>query len=190
MTINPQQVTRDIERLRRLQNAIVKGRPFLLPEGAVTKLDQVERRLLEAVRRDNTGDPLNDGYPSGFVGSGGMDAAQSSTEAALLAQYDRDGNLLPTRPDPHHALTAAAVTALEQAADAISDLYGKLDAIDRLATIHRTDPSGHCAACSRWVEGTAVDRLRAGYCEACYRAWDRAGRPDRVQFERQRNTAA
>lgn len=193
MTINPHHITADITRLRRLHRATIHGRPALLPEGAVTKLDEVEQRLLEAVRRDNTGTPAADGYPTGYLACGGEDAAQSRTEGAALADYRVDpdtdtGTWGHTEHDRHHDYTTAAARALRAAADAIGELMERLDAIDRLATLHRTDPSGHCNACTRWVEGTANDRLRAGYCAACYRAWDRAGRPDRVQFERTRVT--
>lgn len=46
--------------------------------------------------------------------------------------------------------------------------------------------SGDCFACGRYVSGSANDRLRAGYCDSCRMAWERAGRPDRVQFQRSR----
>jgi hypothetical protein len=45
---------------------------------------------------------------------------------------------------------------------------------------------GVCAACGRDVAGTDIDRLRAGFCSACYQAWLRAGRPDRPRFEKAR----
>lgn len=46
--------------------------------------------------------------------------------------------------------------------------------------------AGECSACRCWVSGAANDRLRAGYCDACRKAWDRAGRPDRATFARSR----
>jgi hypothetical protein len=45
-----------------------------------------------------------------------------------------------------------------------------------------TSGAGACLACGRWVHGTADDRLRSGMCEAHYRAWCRAGRPERGAF--------
>lgn len=47
--------------------------------------------------------------------------------------------------------------------------------------------SGACQACDRWVSGSAVDRLRAGLCGACYAAWRRWARTapdpaDRLAF--------
>lgn len=197
--MNDHQTRLLIDRLRRLQRTLHKGKPFLLPEGAITNLDVIERRLIEALRRDATGTVEHDGYPTGTVGSGGQDAAQSTTEGAALAGYrldhpsdveHSDGTWDHQPHDQHHELTTAAAHALQRAADAVADLIEKLDAIDRLATIPRTDPSGHCAACDRWVEGTANDRLRSGYCHTDYTAWVRAGRPDRAQFERQRRSTA
>lgn len=190
VTINPDLVRRDLDRLRRLQRAVLKGRPVLLPEGSLTALDLIERRLLEAVRRDNTGTIEVDGYPTGNVSAGGEHAAQSSTEGAAVARLELARGERDQPVDRHHGLTEAAIAHLDAAVTAVHHLMEKLDAIDRLATIHRTDPSGRCLCCDRWVEGTANDRLRAGYCEKDYRAWLRAGKPDRVMFERQCRSAA
>lgn len=44
------------------------------------------------------------------------------------------------------------------------------------------EAGGLCDACKRWVAGTPVDRLRSGYCDTDYRAWIRAGRPERIAF--------
>ncbi len=47
-----------------------------------------------------------------------------------------------------------------------------------------------CQACERDVAQVDGDRLRSGYCAACYSAWSRAGRPDRLAFERRRRMHA
>jgi hypothetical protein len=52
-----------------------------------------------------------------------------------------------------------------------------------------TSGAGTCAACARWVHGTAEDRIRSAYCEACYRAWMREGQPERARFEHSRRPA-
>ena len=197
--MNQQRAQLLLNRLRRLADVQIKGKAFLLPEGAVSRLDVIERRLLEAIRRDETGDTFPDGYPSGKVGSGGEYAPSSSVEAAALGGYRLTQPAFPEQSDAtwgnfetdqHHAFTEQATQALERAADAMSDLIEKLDAVDRLAQIPRKDPSGTCQCCERWVEGTENDRLRSGYCEADYKAWVRAGRPDRAQFERERKQSA
>lgn len=58
-----------------------------------------------------------------------------------------------------------------------------------LGTITGADPKdlvkngqGTCPACDQFCSGAHNDRLRAGWCPACYRAWIRAGRPDRNDF--------
>lgn len=189
-----------IERLRRMADTQYQGKRFLLPEGAVSRLDLVERRLLAAIRRDETGTTERDGFPSGAgPGDGGEYAAQSTAEAAALSTYRLDDPRHPEQSagywgqqerDEHHAYTDAAANALERAADALSDLIEKLDAIDRLAHQTRTDPSGSCLVCSRFVEGTSVDRLRRGMCSSDYNAWVRAGRPELVEFKRMRQGEA
>lgn len=49
-----------------------------------------------------------------------------------------------------------------------------------------TSGAGTCAACTRWVHGTAEDRIRSGYCEACFKAWSRGGKAERASFEASR----
>ncbi len=49
---------------------------------------------------------------------------------------------------------------------------------------------GDCGACNRHLAGSGNDRLRSGYCPACYRAWRRAAQPDRSEFEAARRKKA
>jgi hypothetical protein len=47
--------------------------------------------------------------------------------------------------------------------------------------------TGHCRRCEKLCRPTAErpsDRIRSGYCPACYKRWLRHGRPDRSRFER------
>lgn len=47
--------------------------------------------------------------------------------------------------------------------------------------------TGHCRRCERFCRPTPdrpQDRIRSGYCPACYRRWLRQGKPDRSGFER------
>jgi len=53
--------------------------------------------------------------------------------------------------------------------------------------------TGHCRRCERFCRPTGdrpQDRIRAGYCPACYRRWLRLGRPDRTTYERTPDDAA
>lgn len=182
--MNAEHARKLIARLRRLSDAQKAGRPAVLPDGSVSRLDLIERQLLEAIRRDDTGSTVRDGFGSGKPGSGGDDAG-TSTETAALSNLEH-----PTR-DEHHARTVAAFQHLELAAEAVAALVKSLDEIDRRANPPKhSNPSGVCAACLREVACTANDRLRSGYCFADYQAWVRAGRPDRAEFERQRRQVA
>ena len=189
-------------RLRRMQDTSRLGKPFVLPQGCVSRLDLVERRLIEALDRDASGSVERDGYPSGGMGDGGARSGASvrvedeygstdtvpvtSTEAAAFARLGRQER------DPHHELTELAARHLEQAANAIDGLLTALDDIDKLANPNawKPDPSGSCLVCDRHVEGTAADRLRRGMCHTDYMAWVRHGRPDLVEFKRDRREAA
>ena len=99
----------------------------------------------------------------------------------------------------HGDPTLGAVMANEQMARMLDDLRAELErAVSatvhafRLATsiVGQTVPpaeaeapgAGHCQRCNVWVSGSASDRIKSGYCERCYKAWQRAGNPDRAQF--------
>lgn len=190
--MKPEHLRMYVDRLRRLHDATRNGQPAVLPAGAISRLDHIERRLLEAVRRDETGSPEHDGYPTGSIGNGGEDAAQSSTEAAALAR------LGIAIHDRHHELTALAVEHLRQAVDHITSLLGTLEAVDRLKEIPRRDPGGTCQACHRHVHGTPIDRIVAGWCPDCRNAWNAyviasvttGQTPDRHAFARQQRQAS
>ncbi len=48
------------------------------------------------------------------------------------------------------------------------------------------DTGRECQACRRPVANTPADPIRSGFCDACRKAWDRAGKPDRVLFIKER----
>jgi hypothetical protein len=99
----------------------------------------------------------------------------------------------------HGDPTLGAVMANEQTARMVDDLRAELERAEsammhafRLASSlasavvapAEADPpgAGHCQRCAVWVAGTAKDRIKSGYCERCYKAWQRAGNPDRALF--------
>ena len=78
----------------------------------------------------------------------------------------------------HHVANADHLRAL------VLDVARKLD---------RENPkpgAGDCLACGRWVTGGASDRIKAGFCPACWMAWNRGGRSDRVKFCEERRARA
>jgi hypothetical protein len=99
----------------------------------------------------------------------------------------------------HGDPTLGAVMANEQMTRMLDDLAAELERAQsaiihafRLATsiVGQTvapaeaeaPGAGHCQRCSVWVSGSSSDRIKSGYCERCYKAWQRAGNPDRVVF--------
>lgn len=76
----------------------------------------------------------------------------------------------------------------KEIAEAMSEMARLATAID-IKVRYLTEPNKprelqvhHCEACDREVAGTPKDRIRSGYCEACYHRWTRRGRPARTQF--------
>ena len=69
--------------------------------------------------------------------------------------------------------------ALEELRSRKGEIIGALADAQRcaVADVQADDLEHHCRACARMVAGTDQDRLRTGFCTACYRAWARAGRP-------------
>ncbi len=99
----------------------------------------------------------------------------------------------------HGDPTLGAVMANESMGRMLDDLHAELERARsstmrafRLATsiVGQTVPpaeaeapgAGVCQSCDRFVLGTAKDRLRSGWCSACYARWRRAGCPDRTEF--------
>jgi len=86
-----------------------------------------------------------------------------------------------------------AVKDLAHILSNIADLSQKAD--DRIRFI--TDTTSrikdvqviNCEACLREVAGTKSDRLRSGYCQACYQAWYRSGMGYRLTFELSRRVS-
>lgn len=61
--------------------------------------------------------------------------------------------------------------------------------VDRLLDRSTPQPgAGDCLACSKWVTGGESDRIKSGYCPACWMAWCRQGRPDRMRFQAERRS--
>ncbi len=118
--------------------------------------------------------PDADGYPHGGNNDGprGADTTSTTERAAL------------TPPDTGTRALADAIDHFLAASKHLAAAHAKLGEYQRPKQVEvgRTSTVGTCPACGN----LALPRPRAGYCEACYRAWDRAGRPDRFTFEHER----
>lgn len=148
--------------------------------------------------------PAGDGHSTGSLGGGGHGSEVSRpTERAAIrlgAKADEDVEWgEEVQPDTWEDWELDLVAEAERDAFAmLAEMAGiarsitrKLDfVVSVYAKANRPAPgSGDCQACDRVVTGAPNDRLRAGYCMACYQAWLRAGSPDRVAFERTREAS-
>lgn len=136
-------------------------------------------RALEA----GAGSSVTDAYAtrggSERVSGGNTRRPTETTAIAELTHPNHEGDpvrILCEEILAHMVEAHGALAAMKQKYELIVDLEDELKG--RKSTV------GSCRRCSRTVPGTPDDRIRSGYCEACYRAWLRAGRPERQQFER------
>lgn len=189
--MTPEQTEALVRRLRRMNDAVKGGRPVFLPDGSVSRLDLIERRLIAAVRRANTPGPEQDGYPSGHRGGGATDEESIDYHPDSSAQHAAFGRLKGVPKDEVLEDALTAYRLLETAVNAIGELAVRLDLIDERAKSEKhSNAGGSCIICDRHVEGTAVDRLRRGMCHTDFTAWTRSGRPDIMDFRRMRAEAA
>lgn len=190
--MTPEQTEALIRRLGRMNDAVKANRQVFLPEGSVTRLDLIGRRLVDAVKRANTPGPEHDGYPSGHRGGGSGDPDSIDYHPDSSTQHHAFQRVAGKPKDPVHEHVALAYRHLETAVNELAALTLQLDYIDeKLSTPYRhTNMPSSCLACDRTVEGTSVDRLRRGMCHTCYVAWGRAGKPDIMAFRRTRGEQA
>lgn len=125
------------------------------------------------------------GFPAGTLGDGtGSRSSSTSTSTERAAGVDGDDG--PADPPPQFAgadrrlartLRLLWKTGL-QVEEQVAELLAHGDDVDELPA-----GSGNCQCCERFVRpgqtGSEDDRLRAGLCPACSKAWLRAGRPER-----------
>lgn len=143
-----------------------------------------DERLAEFFRRCEETSAI-DGYGRGQSDTGRVSTGEvsSSTESAALALLEGT----PLADVQYEALTAMCVH-LRTVSDEIRAATENARFLLHVGAEKEGRESGltDCRACARPVSGTPKDRLRSGYCQACYAAWDRSGRPDRLVFEQGR----
>lgn len=144
------------------------------------KLAEIERRTQES--------SIPDGYPSGGGNGSKSSDDTSSTERTalrLIAGEHSGDRTMEAMKSIRNSFDKAwdHVIAAEDAWDAIM-------ASDR-GRRERQVTLGTCQACFAEVPNVGEDRIKAGYCPPCFRAWlrtsDEAGvRKDRLTFEKSR----
>lgn len=118
---------------------------------------------------------MSDGLPTQSMGEpgGGSGGHGDPTLGAVMAN-EQMGRML----DDLHVELERAVSATVHAFRLASSMAART-----VAPAEAEAPgAGHCQRCNRWVSGSASDRVKSGWCERCYKAWQRAGNPDRAEF--------
>lgn len=123
------------------------------------------------------------GWPTGSDGPTPTTTPLTPLEAAALHPHGYTNIDHDLAKAMHHTWTGTHLTTT-----LLTRILAHADPTSAGRTIRHTG-TGPCLACGRDVPGTAVDRLRGGWCDACRKAWDRAGRPpDRPAWARLRWT--
>lgn len=154
--------------------------------------DDTIDRLLQRARY-----PATDAYSTGTAA--GSNTVAKPTEATAVR--DAGGRITTDEHGNEICTDDQWETPADPVRDAIGDLFAELaDAhglvrrLDRhrqyLATDHeraagrQSSIAGDCLCCGVTCTGAVGDKLVSGYCKKCRNAWEYAGYPDRVQFQR------
>lgn len=170
--------------------------------------------MLEELLRRGAEVAAGDGYPTQSMSDGDVHGgfgqrvgSSTLTERAALRLASEDDetaerhgrDVQPDRWEDHERDLAADL--LRELVSDVARLALHADNIDNCRKVllsiegkgRRSDaaqPIGNCPLCAQMVTGIGEDRIKAGYCPACYSAWRRAGAPrdpvERGQFERAR----
>jgi hypothetical protein len=155
--------------------------------GAALRRDD-QHQWFEVPNEDGAGQAVADGYPRGGEGGRGRQVnadgtPTSAVTSVVLTAAGGDGDEADNWPEPADPIVAT----VRRICDGMATTRRTLEAVDRLRRYvlasgdarrgRQSSLQGPCRCCYRDVLGTARDRLRTGYCQACYRAWLDAGRP-------------
>jgi hypothetical protein len=152
----------------------------------IAELRQLTDVLLHELEHKGRHVATADGFPSSTLGDGmarsssALTSVERAAEARTYHSPEPD-NVGDAIRDVFNTLSAMADTATRMSRKVAFVKHVATKAEGRISSLQ-----GECQACQRSVSGAESDRLRAGYCDACRKAWERAGRPDRVGWERER----
>lgn len=150
---------------------------------ALAILARLDNKTCVELGRRARGAP-RDGYPSTTGGEGVSNSEVSRpTEVSAIAAIES------TWADPVGDAIAEIFTTMAEALGlllVIDDQRGYVLAVGKEG---RASSLTSCSCCARDVLCQPGDRLRAGFCSACYSAWIRASRPERAEFIRDRRAA-
>lgn len=174
----------------------------------LTNLAPADRRTLEQAKRDRQTirdlfQDVDDGILSDLMRRAQHDAVDAYTQGTggrgndtpdptysnvLRAAGSGEGaDTWPFTPDHVRQVIVGMFAQLHEMAK-IAEHVGKgrvfVYAIADKAAGRKTSLGGPCERCDTNVTGAVGDKLVSGYCGKCRKAWERAGYPDRHQFER------
>ena len=136
------------------------------------------------------------GIRAAQISGGGSSASETTaTEAAALSglpdgENDKDDWRRHVVPDPLGEAIAHVLTGIVEIARLTKQVDRRVSVVvhaaDKLAG--RPTTLDQCQCCDKDVQGRGRDRIVSGYCPACYKAWCKAGRPDRLLWEVKRRS--
>lgn len=147
---------------------------------------------------EGAGPEVSDGFGAGQGGTG-SGSINRPTENVVVAHaggrvVDQPGRPTQYTPDTWQGDLDPVGRVLAELFALLNEGHGVLLQMDRRRQVIRaiaddnsgrqSSLQGECGRCKRIVAGTQADKLVSGYCGACRKAWERAGYPDRAQFER------
>ena len=143
--------------------------------------------VLREIERRSQHDAGLDGFGSGGEHVHSLDVSRPTESVAL--------SLIDGKPPVDPQMVAFVIISQELLAMRTSAIR-----VERAVTLvrHITDGRrgrevtlGTCNACGRSdVANAGSDRIKSGYCPACYTEWRKRGQPDRLGFEMSRRVAA
>ena len=149
----------------------------------LTSLSDADLREFE---RRSEFDAAGDGFGDGNSGGRSSDVSRP-TERTAIALLE------------HRHVSDPQMIAIEIIRNSVAAMRIEAIKIEKAKSViaHITDGRrgrevtlGTCNACFRSdVANTGSDRIKAGYCPACYQEWWRQGQPDRLAFEMSRRLA-
>lgn len=156
-------------------------------ETVLSLLNKIDEPLLNDLYRRARGSADPDGYGSGGYQMGKTSEISDPTGTAVIRRINSEAT-----PDPVRKTVEEIFALVSTISKAAVKLDRKIQVVLNTASSKRGRETtiDLCLACEADVTGVGEDRIRSGYCPACYRKWLRDGRPDRHRFEKSRRPHA
>lgn len=145
--------------------------------GCKTKLEHAQRVARQAAGFEKSSDSSNRGGDT-----------PNPTLAAVVGMAKQDGTWKPHMgPDWWHHRLLLCTQIMNAALGELLTLVGDLGKVTTTMPKDLTkNGQGTCPACDTFCSGAVNDRLIAGLCDTDYRAWKRAGCPERFRWVQHR----